>query len=108
MIGEMGIVEDQLHARVKQAQLYWLAGDPAAAAAAMARAERDARAAGWPEALATTAHGRADLARWSGEPAQARADVARAREGIRGSPSTRCSMRCCSTPSAIWTPPRAS
>ncbi|MCX5606975.1 winged helix-turn-helix domain-containing protein [Streptomyces sp. NBC_00047] len=84
VIGEMGIVEDQLHARVKQAQLYWLAGDPAAAAAAMARAERDARAAGWPEALATTAHGRADLARWSGEPAQARADVARAREGIRG------------------------
>ncbi|MGR4881503.1 BTAD domain-containing putative transcriptional regulator [Streptomyces sp. LARHCF249] len=84
VIGEMGVVEDQLHARVKQAQLYWLAGEPAAAAAAMARAERDAQAAGWPEALATTAHGRADLARWSGEPARARADVARAREGIRG------------------------
>ncbi|MFD4240138.1 BTAD domain-containing putative transcriptional regulator [Streptomyces sp. NPDC058525] len=84
VIGEMGAVQDQLHARVKQAQLHWLAGDPAAAAAAMARAERDARAAGWPEALATTAHGRADLARWNGEPAQARAGVARAREEVRG------------------------
>ncbi|MEU9142584.1 BTAD domain-containing putative transcriptional regulator [Streptomyces sp. NPDC048349] len=84
VIGEIGGVEEQLHARVKQAQLYWLAGDPAAAAAAMARAEREALAAGWPEARATTAHGRADLARWSGDRAQARAEVARAREWIRG------------------------
>ncbi|MFG2983040.1 BTAD domain-containing putative transcriptional regulator [Streptomyces sp. NPDC048258] len=81
--GEMGVLEDQMYARVKQAQLYWRAGDPAAGAAAMARAERDARAAGWPESLATVAHGRADLARWSGEREQARADLARARTAIR-------------------------
>ncbi|MBT2479649.1 BTAD domain-containing putative transcriptional regulator [Streptomyces sp. ISL-94] len=83
VIGEMGVVEDRLHARVRQAQLHWLAGDPAASAAAMAQAERDAEAAGWPEALATVAHGRADLLRWRGEPARAREDLQRARELVR-------------------------
>ncbi|MEJ8643350.1 hypothetical protein WKI68_22045 [Streptomyces sp. MS1.HAVA.3] len=49
----------------------------------MARAERDAEAAGWPETLAMMAHGKADLARWSGEPALARAELARAGEAVR-------------------------
>ncbi|MFD7263288.1 BTAD domain-containing putative transcriptional regulator [Streptomyces sp. NPDC059874] len=84
VIGEMGVVEDRLIARVRQAQLYWLAGDHEGCAAAMELAERDAGAAGWPEALAMTAQGRADLARWNGEPERARADLALAREGMRG------------------------
>ncbi|MFG2875279.1 BTAD domain-containing putative transcriptional regulator [Streptomyces sp. NPDC048337] len=83
VIGEIGVVEDRLHARIRQAHLHWLAGDPGASAAAMAEAERDAGAAGWPEALATVAHGRADLLRWRGEPARAREDLERARELVR-------------------------
>ncbi|MFF3084739.1 BTAD domain-containing putative transcriptional regulator [Streptomyces nojiriensis] len=83
VIGELGVVEDRLYAWVRQAQLCLLAGDPAGSAAVMARAERDAVAAGWPEALAMMAHGKADLARWSGEPASARAELARAGEAVR-------------------------
>ncbi|MFJ6480924.1 AfsR/SARP family transcriptional regulator [Streptomyces sp. NPDC091682] len=83
VIGELGVVEDRLYAWVRQAQLRGLAGDPAGSAAVMARAERDAVAAGWPEALAMMAHGKADLARWNGEPASARAELARAREAVR-------------------------
>ncbi|MFF3726424.1 BTAD domain-containing putative transcriptional regulator [Streptomyces erythrochromogenes] len=83
VLGELGVVEDRLYAWVRQAQLRLLAGDPAGGAATMARAQRAAAAAGWPEALALVAHGRADLARWSGEPDLARAELARAREAIR-------------------------
>ncbi|GGS00845.1 SARP family transcriptional regulator [Streptomyces nojiriensis] len=83
VIGELGVVEDRLYAWVRQAQLCRLAGDPAGSAAVMARAERDAVAAGWPEALAMMAHGKADLERWNGEPASARAELARAREAVR-------------------------
>ncbi|MDX3535504.1 BTAD domain-containing putative transcriptional regulator [Streptomyces sp. MB09-01] len=84
VIGELGGIEDRLYAGVRQAQSCLLAGDPAGSAAAMARAERDAEAAGWPETLAMMAQGKADLARWSGEPALARAELARAREAVRG------------------------
>ncbi|MEV6675785.1 BTAD domain-containing putative transcriptional regulator [Streptomyces erythrochromogenes] len=83
VLGELGVVEDRLYAWVRQAQLRLLAGDPAGGAATMARAQRAAAAAGWPEALAMVAHGRADLARWNGEPELARAELARAREAIR-------------------------
>ncbi|WKD33564.1 AfsR/SARP family transcriptional regulator [Streptomyces xanthophaeus] len=83
VIGELGVVEDRLYAWVRQAQLCRLAGDPAGSAEVMARAERDAVAAGWPEAVAMMAHGKADLARWKGEPASARAELARAREAVR-------------------------
>ncbi|WP_412077450.1 AfsR/SARP family transcriptional regulator [Streptomyces xanthophaeus] len=85
VIGEMGVVEDRLYARFRQAQLCWLAGDPAGSARAMAQAERDAEAAGWPEAIAAMAHGKAELARWRGESATARAELARAREALRES-----------------------
>ncbi|MGW2276070.1 BTAD domain-containing putative transcriptional regulator [Streptomyces yangpuensis] len=84
VLGELGAVEDRLYAWVRQAQLRLLAGDPAGGAAAMARAERAAVAAGWPEALAMVAHGKADLARWNGEHDLARTELARAREAVRG------------------------
>ncbi|MEC4569762.1 BTAD domain-containing putative transcriptional regulator [Streptomyces virginiae] len=83
VLGELGVVEDRLYAWVRQAQLRRLAGDPAGGAAVMARAERAAVAAGWPEALAMVAHGKADLARWNGEPHLARAELARASEVTR-------------------------
>ncbi|MFD8948587.1 BTAD domain-containing putative transcriptional regulator [Streptomyces xanthophaeus] len=83
VIGEMGVVEDRLYAQVRQAQLSWLAGDAAAGEEALARAERDAEAAGWPEAIAATAHGRAELARWRGESAAARAGLDRVQEALR-------------------------
>ncbi|GHI88728.1 hypothetical protein Sxan_60920 [Streptomyces xanthophaeus] len=83
VIGEMGVVEDRLYAQVRQAQLSWLAGDAAAGEAALAQAERDAEAAGWPEAIAATAHGRAELARWRGESAVARAGLDRVQEALR-------------------------
>ncbi|THA83953.1 BTAD domain-containing putative transcriptional regulator [Streptomyces sp. A0592] len=83
VLGELGAVEDRLYAWVRQAQLRQLAGDPAGGAATMERAQRAAAAAGWPEALAMVAHGRADLARWNGEPDLARSELARAREAIR-------------------------
>ncbi|MGJ0153955.1 ATP-binding protein [Streptomyces sp. CH8.1] len=83
VLGELGAVEDRLYAWVRQAQLRRLAGDPAGGAAVMARAERAAVAAGWPEAPAMVAHGKADLARWNGEPDLARAELARAREVTR-------------------------
>ncbi|WP_405424036.1 AfsR/SARP family transcriptional regulator [Streptomyces erythrochromogenes] len=83
VLGELGVVEDRLYAWVRQAQLRLLTGDPAGGAATMARAQRAATAAGWPEALAMVAHGRADLARWNGDRDLARAELARAREAIR-------------------------
>ncbi|MFE7185964.1 BTAD domain-containing putative transcriptional regulator [Streptomyces erythrochromogenes] len=83
VLGELGVVEDRLYAWVRQAQLRLLTGDPAGGAATMARAQRAAAAAGWPEALAMVAHGRADLARWNGDRDLARAELARAREVIR-------------------------
>lgn len=83
VLGELGVVEDRLYAWVRQAQLRLLTGDPAGGAATMARAQRAATAAGWPEALAMVAHGKADLARWNGDRDLARAELARAREVIR-------------------------
>ncbi|MFG2751269.1 hypothetical protein [Streptomyces xanthophaeus] len=83
VIGEMGVVEDRLYAQVRQAHLFWLAGDAAAGEEALAQAERDAEAAGWPEAIAATAHGGAELARWRGESAVARARLDRAQEALR-------------------------
>ncbi|MFJ9546091.1 BTAD domain-containing putative transcriptional regulator [Streptomyces erythrochromogenes] len=83
VLGELGVVEDRLYAWVRQAQLRLLTGDPAGGAATMARAQRAAAAAGWPEALAMVAHGRADLARWTGDRDLARAELARAREVVR-------------------------
>ncbi|MEV7170031.1 BTAD domain-containing putative transcriptional regulator [Streptomyces sp. NPDC093224] len=84
VVGELGGTEDRLYAWVRRAQLLLRSGDPEAGAAAMALAERHARAAGLPEALAMVAHGKADLARWAGEPDLARAELARSREAVRG------------------------
>ncbi|GAA1681021.1 BTAD domain-containing putative transcriptional regulator [Glycomyces endophyticus] len=69
---EFGANEDAVSVRSRQAQLRFLAGDPAAAACAMAEARRTAERIAWPNALAELALAQAELARWSGDAPQAR------------------------------------
>ena len=78
-IADVGAVEDALRIRAQQAQVYWLAGDDRSSAAAMAEAQRYADRIVWPDALAQLALAKAELARWRGDPEQARRQLARAR-----------------------------
>jgi predicted ATPase/DNA-binding SARP family transcriptional activator len=71
-VAEVGAVEDVVRMRARQAQLYWLVGDEASSAAAMAEAQRSAERVAWPNALADLALTKAELARWSGDAEQAR------------------------------------
>jgi tetratricopeptide (TPR) repeat protein len=72
VITELGAIEDVIRLRTQQALLYWLHGDRDASAAAIARAERSAVGVTWPHALVELAFARAELARWGGDPAEAR------------------------------------
>jgi ATP/maltotriose-dependent transcriptional regulator MalT len=78
VITEMGAVEDLALIRAKEAQLRWLLGDITAQAVVIAQAERDAAAVGWPDATAGVAFFKGDLARWSGDVAAARTELAHA------------------------------
>ncbi|NRQ37340.1 AfsR/SARP family transcriptional regulator [Nonomuraea sp. NN258] len=69
---ELGATEEVIGMRARLGQLYWLLGDEAASAAAMAEAQRCAGRITWPDALAELALAQAQLARWRGEPEQAR------------------------------------
>jgi predicted ATPase/DNA-binding SARP family transcriptional activator len=83
VVSEMGIVEDVMWMRARQAQFAWLLGDHAGSAAALAAAERDAGQVGWPDGIATVAATKAVLARWQGDPATARAQLARGAAAMR-------------------------
>ncbi|WP_410616347.1 BTAD domain-containing putative transcriptional regulator [Amycolatopsis sp. lyj-109] len=72
VVTEVGAIEDVVRMRSRQAQLYWLLGDEKASAAALAGAQRAAERVAWPNALAELALAKAELARWSGDPVQAR------------------------------------
>jgi len=72
VVYEVGATEDVIRLRSQQAQLYWLLGDQAASAAAIAEAQRYADRVTWPDALAELALSKAELARWGGDPAEAR------------------------------------
>ncbi|MGC1564564.1 MAG: AfsR/SARP family transcriptional regulator, partial [Trebonia sp.] len=72
VVTEVGSTEDVIRLRSQQAQLYWLLGDKAASAAAIAEAQRYAERVTWPDALAELALSKADLARWGGDAAEAR------------------------------------
>lgn len=72
VVTEVGAVEDVIRMRSGQARLYWLLGDEASAASAMAAAERLAERVTWPEALAEVALAKSELARWGGDAAEAR------------------------------------
>ena len=72
VVTEVGSTEDVIRLRSQQAQLYWLLGDEAASAAAIAEAQWYAERVTWPDALAELALSKADLARWGGDAAEAR------------------------------------
>ncbi|MCX0269662.1 winged helix-turn-helix domain-containing protein [Nocardia zapadnayensis] len=71
VVTEIGATEDIVGLLSRQAQLYWLAGDTEASAAAMAEAQRCAARVAWPVALAELALAKAELARWGGDTEQA-------------------------------------
>ncbi|MCP2357456.1 putative ATPase [Nonomuraea thailandensis] len=75
-LAEVGAGEDVVGLRTREAQLYWLLGDERAGAAALAAAERSAAGITWPGTLAGLALSKAQLARWRGEPAEAREHLA--------------------------------
>src|SRR5262249_49359460 len=72
VITEVGAIEDVIGLRTRQALLYWLDGDHAASAAAIAEAERRADGVTWPYALVELALAQAELARWGGDAEEAR------------------------------------
>jgi predicted ATPase/DNA-binding SARP family transcriptional activator/tetratricopeptide (TPR) repeat protein len=72
VLTEVGATEDIIGMRSRQAQLFWRLGDRDASAAAIAEAQRHAERVTWPDALAELALSRAELARWGGDPEQAR------------------------------------
>ncbi|HEX6450278.1 MAG TPA: BTAD domain-containing putative transcriptional regulator [Trebonia sp.] len=76
VVTEVGSTEDVIQMRSRQAQLYWLLGDEAACAAAIAEAERNAERVTWPDALVELALSKAELARWGGAAAEARRQLA--------------------------------
>jgi tetratricopeptide (TPR) repeat protein len=73
---EVGAIEDVIQMRSLQAQLYWLLGDKASSATAIAEAQRWAERVTWPDALAELALAKAELARWAGNPGEARKQLA--------------------------------
>ncbi|MFF0270255.1 BTAD domain-containing putative transcriptional regulator [Kribbella sp. NPDC004536] len=75
---EVGATEDVVRMRSRQAQLYWLADDRKASAAAMDEAQQKAERVAWPEALIELALSKAELARWDGDVEEARRQLARA------------------------------
>jgi predicted ATPase/DNA-binding SARP family transcriptional activator len=72
VVAEIGVTEDVVSLRARQAQLYWLKGDRAASASAMAEAQRYAQRVAWPSALAELALSRVEIARWDGDVGEAR------------------------------------
>ncbi|MFH9075229.1 BTAD domain-containing putative transcriptional regulator [Streptomyces alboflavus] len=91
-IAEVGATEDVIPIRSAQAQSYRLLGDKAASAAALADAERCAERVTWPGSLAVLAFAKAELARWDGDVAQARAQLDVARD-LLGEEAERANIR---------------
>ncbi|WP_063061592.1 BTAD domain-containing putative transcriptional regulator [Nocardia sienata] len=75
VVTEIGSTEDIVGLLSRQAQLYWLAGDTEASAAALAEAQRCADRVAWPVALAELALAKAELARWRGAADEAREQI---------------------------------
>jgi predicted ATPase/DNA-binding SARP family transcriptional activator len=69
---ELGSTEEVISVRARQAQLYWLAGDERASAAALAQADRFAAGIAWPAIVAELTFAKAHLARWRGDLDEAR------------------------------------
>lgn len=71
LVAELGVADDVIRMRARQALLYWQAGDDEAATKAIADAERYADGVTWPDALSELAFAKSGLARWRGETAEA-------------------------------------
>jgi predicted ATPase/DNA-binding SARP family transcriptional activator len=71
VVTELGATADVIRMRSRQAQLYWLLGDQASSAAAIADAQRRAERVTWPDALVWLALATAELARWGGNAEEA-------------------------------------
>lgn len=80
---EIGATDDTVMMRGKQAQLRWLLGDKVGSAAALALAAAETESVVWPDGLAAFAFYKADVARWSGDFAAARVELARAETLLR-------------------------
>ncbi|MEV0148348.1 MULTISPECIES: BTAD domain-containing putative transcriptional regulator [unclassified Nonomuraea] len=93
---EVGATEDVVGMRARQAQLYWLLGDEGSSTSAMAEAQRIADRIVWPDALAELALSKAQLARWRGEPDQARRHLATVR-AVLGDADMSASIRAATT-----------
>jgi tetratricopeptide (TPR) repeat protein len=70
-VTKIGAIDDVIRMRSRQAQLYWLLGDEDSSATAIAEAGRCAERVTWPDTLAMLALSKAELARWSGDAAEA-------------------------------------
>ncbi|NUO61551.1 MAG: AfsR/SARP family transcriptional regulator, partial [Hamadaea sp.] len=76
---EVGGTEEVVSIRTRQAQLYWLLGDERASLITLAEAVRAADGITWPDTLGELAIAQAQLARFRGEPDQAREHLATVR-----------------------------
>ncbi|MFI9507464.1 BTAD domain-containing putative transcriptional regulator [Nocardia sp. NPDC052566] len=92
VLAEVGTIEDAVHIRSRQAQLYWLLDDAEASAAALAEAQRCADEAAWPNGLAELALAKAELARWRGDTEQAHLEIGIATK-ILGSAAEQANVR---------------
>ncbi|WP_147397486.1 BTAD domain-containing putative transcriptional regulator [Amycolatopsis panacis] len=77
-VRELGAMEDAIWAYGRKAQLLMRLGDDAGAAAAIAAADRESATVTFPDALASVAHAKGDLARWQGDPVAARLSLKQA------------------------------
>jgi hypothetical protein len=87
LITETRSLEDRVLIRAKRAQLQWLNGDASACTAEIEAVERDADQIGWADGLAMMAFMKSEIARWDGDVATARTQLARADEAIRDMPA---------------------
>jgi len=92
-VTEIGSADDVIGLRSRQAKLYWVLGDEDACAAAIAEAQRTAERVTWPDALADLALSKAELARWGGDPAEARRQLGIATAMLGGDAAGQANFR---------------
>nr|WP_042190324.1 BTAD domain-containing putative transcriptional regulator [Kibdelosporangium sp. MJ126-NF4]CEL19242.1 Signal transduction response regulator / Disease resistance domain-containing protein [Kibdelosporangium sp. MJ126-NF4]CTQ94959.1 Signal transduction response regulator / Disease resistance domain-containing protein [Kibdelosporangium sp. MJ126-NF4] len=89
---ELGVSEDLVQNRLRQAQLRLLNGDEPGCAAAIVAARRDAARLGSPSAMAMVEHGAAEIARWTGDLTTARARLTTAETLVDHNWSVTCAV----------------
>ncbi|ONI77787.1 hypothetical protein ALI144C_30580 [Actinosynnema sp. ALI-1.44] len=89
---ELGVSEDLVQNRLRQAQLRLVDGDQPGCAAAIAMAEQDAARLGLPSAMAMVEHSAAEIARWTGDLTTARARLTAAETLVDHNWSIACAL----------------